>query len=94
MALVWTPTGNPAISNVGFASTSHTFSGVAIASGTVVVSLFQDQGGGGALRALDRQHRPEETPRAVERVRSRIAQVSVDLIFGAPGQTLTNGAPI
>src|SRR5204863_1766822 len=40
------------------------------------------------LRALDRQHRPEETPRAVERVRSRIAQVSLDLIFGAPGQTL------
>src|SRR5207237_6964727 len=39
------------------------------------------------LRALDRQHRPEETPRAVERVRSRIAQVSLDLIFGAPGQT-------
>jgi oxygen-independent coproporphyrinogen-3 oxidase len=40
------------------------------------------------LRALDRRHDPDEVPRAVERVRRRIAQVSLDLIFGVPGQTL------
>ncbi len=39
------------------------------------------------LRALDRRHAPEEVPAAVERVRRRIAQVSLDLIFGVPGQT-------
>src|SRR5262249_61936223 len=40
------------------------------------------------LRALGRDHTPDEVPRAVERVRARIAQVSLDLIFGVPGQTL------
>ena len=40
------------------------------------------------LRALDRRHAPEEVPAAAERVRRRIPQVSLDLIFGAPGQTL------
>jgi oxygen-independent coproporphyrinogen-3 oxidase len=40
------------------------------------------------LAALDRRHHPDEIPRAIERVRSRIKQVSLDLIFGAPGQTL------
>jgi oxygen-independent coproporphyrinogen-3 oxidase len=39
------------------------------------------------LRVLDRQHAPSEVPRAVEAVRRRIAQVSLDLIFGVPGQT-------
>jgi oxygen-independent coproporphyrinogen III oxidase len=39
------------------------------------------------LRALDRRHAPEEVPAAVERVRRRIAQVSLDVIFGVPGQT-------
>jgi oxygen-independent coproporphyrinogen-3 oxidase len=39
------------------------------------------------LRALDRRHAPEEVPAAVGRVRRRIAQVSLDLIFGVPGQT-------
>jgi oxygen-independent coproporphyrinogen-3 oxidase len=39
------------------------------------------------LRALDRRHAPEEVPAAVERVRQRIPQVSLDLIFGVPGQT-------
>jgi oxygen-independent coproporphyrinogen-3 oxidase len=42
------------------------------------------------LRALDRQHDPAEVPRAVERVRRRIGQVSLDLIFGVPGQTLAD----
>jgi oxygen-independent coproporphyrinogen-3 oxidase len=40
------------------------------------------------LRVLDRRHRPEQVPRAVEQVRRRIAEVSLDLIFAVPGQTL------
>jgi oxygen-independent coproporphyrinogen-3 oxidase len=39
------------------------------------------------LRTLDRAHEPAEIPRAVEITRRRIAQVSLDLIFGVPGQT-------
>jgi oxygen-independent coproporphyrinogen-3 oxidase len=56
--------------------------------GVTRVSLGAQSFSPAVLRALDRRHRPEETPRAVERVRARIAQFSVDLIFGAPGQTL------
>lgn len=39
------------------------------------------------LRVLERDHSPEDVPRAVENVRRRIGQVSLDLIFGVPGQT-------
>jgi oxygen-independent coproporphyrinogen-3 oxidase len=39
------------------------------------------------LRVLERDHAPPDVPRAVERVRRRITQVSLDLIFGVPGQT-------
>jgi oxygen-independent coproporphyrinogen-3 oxidase len=39
------------------------------------------------LEVLDRTHRPDEVPQAVERVRRRIPQVSLDLIFGVPGQS-------
>jgi oxygen-independent coproporphyrinogen-3 oxidase len=39
------------------------------------------------LQALERDHDPAEVPRAVESVRQRIDQVSLDLIFGVPGQT-------
>jgi oxygen-independent coproporphyrinogen-3 oxidase len=39
------------------------------------------------LRALERAHSAAEIPRAVERVRSRIGQVSLDLIFAVPGQS-------
>jgi oxygen-independent coproporphyrinogen III oxidase len=39
------------------------------------------------LHVLERDHAPEDVPCAVERIRGRIAQVSLDLIFGAPGQT-------
>jgi oxygen-independent coproporphyrinogen-3 oxidase len=56
--------------------------------GVTRVSLGAQSFHANVLAALDRQHRPEETPRAIERVRSRIEQVSLDLIFGAPGQTL------
>jgi oxygen-independent coproporphyrinogen III oxidase len=40
------------------------------------------------LAALEREHCPEHVPAAVACVRKRIADVSLDLIFGAPGQTL------
>jgi oxygen-independent coproporphyrinogen III oxidase len=39
------------------------------------------------LHVLDRKHVPSQVRQAVERVRRRIAVVSLDLIFGAPGQT-------
>ena len=39
------------------------------------------------LEVLDRKHTPSEVGQAVERVRRRIPVVSLDLIFGAPGQT-------
>jgi oxygen-independent coproporphyrinogen-3 oxidase len=42
------------------------------------------------LRALDRRHDPDAVPRAVECVRRRMAHVSLDLIFGVPGQTLAD----
>jgi oxygen-independent coproporphyrinogen-3 oxidase len=40
------------------------------------------------LRVLERDHAPEDVPRAVECVRRCIARVSLDLIFGVPGQSL------
>jgi oxygen-independent coproporphyrinogen-3 oxidase len=39
------------------------------------------------LAMLERAHKAEEIARAVERVRQRIDNVSLDLIFGVPGQT-------
>jgi len=39
-----------------------------------------------SLAALDRVHSPADNGPAVERVKARIAQVSLDLIFGIPGQ--------
>jgi oxygen-independent coproporphyrinogen-3 oxidase len=40
------------------------------------------------LRVLERRHQPAEVARAVADVKRRVAQVSLDLIFGAPGQTV------
>jgi oxygen-independent coproporphyrinogen-3 oxidase len=40
------------------------------------------------LRVLERNHQPADVPRAVAWVKRRIPQVSLDLIFGIPGQTL------
>jgi oxygen-independent coproporphyrinogen-3 oxidase len=40
------------------------------------------------LRVLDRTHNAEQVPRAVKHVRDRGMQVSLDLIFGVPGQSL------
>ncbi len=41
------------------------------------------------LAVLERDHVPSEVARAVERIQTRISQVSLDLIFGVPGQSLT-----
>src|SRR5712691_1745550 len=40
------------------------------------------------LRVLERDHVAGDVARAVERVKKRVEQVSLDLIFGVPGQTL------
>jgi oxygen-independent coproporphyrinogen-3 oxidase len=40
------------------------------------------------LRVLERDHQPGDVPRAVERIRRRIDNISLDLIFGVPGQDL------
>src|SRR5262249_25855301 len=40
------------------------------------------------LHVLERQHIPDDVPRAVEAIRSRELALSLDLIFGVPGQTL------
>jgi oxygen-independent coproporphyrinogen III oxidase len=42
----------------------------------------------GMLHVLERNHRPEDVAPTAERVRRRIATVSLDLIFGVPGQSL------
>src|SRR6516165_4478976 len=39
------------------------------------------------LHVLERDHAPEDVPRAVEIIRRRIRELSLDLIFGVPGQT-------
>jgi oxygen-independent coproporphyrinogen-3 oxidase len=41
-----------------------------------------------SLAALDRQHSPYEIAQAVDRVKRRFSNWSLDLIFGVPGQTL------
>ena len=52
------------------------------------VSLGAQSFQGPLLGALERDHRPEDVPAAVERVKKRIDNISLDLIFGVPGQTL------
>jgi oxygen-independent coproporphyrinogen-3 oxidase len=42
------------------------------------------------LRMLERDHQPDDVPRAVERLRRQIDNISLDLIFGVPGQELTH----
>jgi putative oxygen-independent coproporphyrinogen III oxidase len=42
------------------------------------------------LRLLERDHRPSDIARSVELARSAALSVSLDLIFGAPGETLAN----
>jgi oxygen-independent coproporphyrinogen-3 oxidase len=40
------------------------------------------------LTSLERRHNPDDVPRCVAAIRKRIANVSLDLIFGIPGQSL------
>jgi oxygen-independent coproporphyrinogen-3 oxidase len=40
------------------------------------------------LQVLERDHKPADVFRAVDVIKGRIPQVSLDLIFGIPGQTL------
>ena len=42
------------------------------------------------LAVLDRAHDPREAVAAIERLRGRIGRVSLDLIFGVPGQTMAS----
>jgi len=42
------------------------------------------------LRVLERDHQPADVPRALDQIRKHIANVSLDLIFGVPGQTLAD----
>lgn len=41
------------------------------------------------LRQLERDHDPASVSRAIEMLRPHIGQVSIDLIFGVPGQTVS-----
>src|SRR5262245_61380102 len=49
------------------------------------VQSFQSE----VLRVLERDHAPADVPRAVDCVRRRVSNISLDLIFGVPGQTVT-----
>lgn len=40
------------------------------------------------LRRLERDHKPDDVPRVFERLRRVVPAISLDLIFGVPGQTL------
>jgi oxygen-independent coproporphyrinogen-3 oxidase len=41
------------------------------------------------LTVLERDHRPDDVARAVEFIKPRIPNLSIDLIFGVPGQSIT-----
>jgi oxygen-independent coproporphyrinogen-3 oxidase len=63
---------------------------VLAAHGVTRVSLGAQSFHPHLLRVLERDHQPADVPRAVDTVRKRIGQISLDLIFGTPGQTLAN----
>ncbi len=42
------------------------------------------------LQVLERDHDPDDVPRAVAAIRRRIPHLALDLIFGVPGQTLAD----
>lgn len=54
------------------------------------ISLGAQSFDANVLRVLDRRHDPAEVARALVAARRRIEQVSLDLIFGVPGQTLAD----
>jgi oxygen-independent coproporphyrinogen-3 oxidase len=55
--------------------------------GVTRVSLGAQSFDPAVLRVLERNHDPADVPRAVEGIKQLIPQVSLDLIFGVPGQT-------
>jgi oxygen-independent coproporphyrinogen III oxidase len=62
---------------------------VLVEHGVNRVSLGAQSFDPGALSVLERDHSPAEIARAVERLRrAPIENISLDLIFGVPGQTL------
>jgi oxygen-independent coproporphyrinogen-3 oxidase len=52
------------------------------------VSLGVQSFQGEVLRVLERDHAPADVPRAMDCARRRVGNISVDLIFGVPGQTI------
>jgi oxygen-independent coproporphyrinogen-3 oxidase len=58
------------------------------AAGVTRISLGAQSFHPHLLQVLNRQHGPEHVARAAEQVKKRKMQLSLDLIFGAPGQTL------
>jgi oxygen-independent coproporphyrinogen-3 oxidase len=60
---------------------------VLVEAGVTRVSLGAQSFDPASLSALDRQHDPAAVEEAVRRARRRGLQVSLDLIFGVPGQT-------
>lgn len=61
---------------------------VLVAYGVTRVSLGAQSFQGQVLQVLERAHDPDAILPAVERARSAGMQVSLDLIFGVPGQTV------
>ena len=61
---------------------------VLAAGGVTRVSLGAQSFRPESLSVLERRHNPEDVSRAVELARRYVCQVSLDLIFGVPGQTL------
>lgn len=57
--------------------------------GVTRVSLGAQAFSGEKLRLLERDHSPEQVRRAVELAREAVRSVSLDLIFGTPGETVS-----
>jgi oxygen-independent coproporphyrinogen-3 oxidase len=63
---------------------------ILVAAGVNRVSLGAQSFQPALLKALERNHAPEEVARAVNLVRDRMPRWSLDLIFGVPGSTVTD----
>jgi putative oxygen-independent coproporphyrinogen III oxidase len=59
-----------------------------VAAGITRFSVGMQSARRDVLATLDRTHTPERVPEAVEAIRAAGADVSVDVIYGAPGETL------
>lgn len=78
----WTVEANPETVDAEIA-------GVLCGAGVTRVSLGMQSAQPKLLQALERQHDPESVPRAVSYLRDAgLTSLSLDLIFGIPGQTL------